>query len=237
MLHSEQFTQLLSQAHFHLQTGVFELCEEFLNDAEAELKENDITESHFAFNMVKADLFRSTRRTELCFTLWDQLLQQSENDMQRCICFSEKALDTLKIGRYDEALNIANEALKHAESYPEHNKIKALQIQGACFWLKEDWANALKTYSQIAAIAEKINNQGFVAKYHAKMAMALKKMGYINLALDRLFEAEEHARFYGETTLIQNIALWRADLLREMGEDKKALAILQRIVKIYDDHI
>ena len=69
------------------------------------------------------------------------------------------------------------------------------------------------------------------------MAMALKKMGYINLALDRLYEAEEHAQLYGETTLIQNIALWRADLFREMGEDKKALTILQRIVEIYDDHL
>lgn len=237
MPHSEQYSQLLSQAHFHLLAGDFELCEELLNKAEIELKDNDETDPYFAFNMVKADLFRSTRRRELCFTLWDQLLQRSENDMQRCNCYSEKALDSLKIGQYDEAFDHANEALRLAASFPEHNKTKALQIQGACLWLKEDWANALKTYSQIAAIAEKINNQGFVAKYHAKMAMALKKMGYINLALDRLYEAEEHAQLYGETTLIQNIALWRADLFREMGEEKKALTILQRIVEIYDDHL
>lgn len=237
MLHSEQFSQLLSQVHFHLLVGDFELCEELINKAEIELKGNYETESHFAFNMVIADLYRSTGRRELCFNLWDQLLQRSENDLQRCICYSEKALDSLKIEQYDEAFDHANEALRLAATFPEHNKIKALQIQGACFWLKEDWANALKTYSQIAAIAEKINNQGFVAKYHAKMAMALKKMGYINLALDRLYEAEEHAQLYGETTLIQNIALWRADLFREMGEDKKALTILQRIVEIYDDHL
>lgn len=237
MPHSEQFSQLLSQAHFHLTTGDFELCEELLNKAEIELKGNDDTDPYFTYTMVKADLFRSTRRRDLCFTLWDQLLQRSENDIQRCICYSEKALDSLKIGQYDEAFDHANEALKYSDSYPEQNKLKAYQVLGACYWSKKEWANALKTYSQIAAIAEKTNNQGFIAKYHAKMAMVLKKMGYINLALDRLYEAEENAQLYGETTLIQNIALWRADLFREMGEDKKALTTLQRIVEIYDDHL
>jgi len=64
----------------------------------------------------------------------------------------------------------------------------------------------------------------------------LYEMGNKQLAIDRLFEAEEHANELQNIDLMQRIAIWRADIYRDMGDDKKALDLLKVIAGINNEY-
>ena len=234
---NKQFHETLSQACYHLDVGDFEKVEDLLNEVSTELlkqKDNDLIIQYYR---IKIDLYRSTRRREQCIQLWDEMEQYCHTPMHKCIRLSGKALELLKLNRNEEAIDSAKEALKEAVGLSEENKILALQVKGQVYSRNKEYENAIKMYATIAAIAEKDNNQAFIALNHAKIAKMLNELGYPMLALDRLFEAEERTREVGNIDLIQRIAIWRADIYRELGEHKKALDLLKIIAKLNDEHI
>lgn len=233
----KQFHETLSQACYHLEVGDFEKVEDLLHQVSDELpnqKENDLIIHYY---QIKIDLYRCTRRREQCIQLWNEMEQYCHTPMHKCIRLSGKALELLKLNRNEEAIDSAKEALKEAVGLSEKNKILALQVKGQVYSRNKEYENAIKMYAAIAAIAEKGNNQAFIALNHAKIAMMLKGLGYTQLAIDRLFEAEEHAEDVGNIELMQRIAIWRADLYREIGHDKKALDLLHKIAELNDVHI
>lgn len=231
------FNETLSKARYHLEIGDYEIAENFLNEANMILLKIDNNESHMFFLQCKVDLFKRTGRREKNILLWDEMEQYCVKHIHRCIRFSGKALDYLMMKNDEEALNNAEAALKESENLDENNRILAFQVLGEVYKRKKNWEDAIKMYSAIAAIAEKSNNKSFIALYHAKIAVMLKQMGYINIAIDRLFEAEDHARELKNIDIMQKIAIWRADIYREIGEDKKALDLLRKLAILNDEYI
>lgn len=234
---NKQFHETLSQAYYHLEVGDFEKVEDLLNEVSTELlkqKDNDLIIQYY---QIKIDLYKSTRRREQCIELWDEMEQYCHTPMHKCIRLSGKAMECLMLDKDEEALSNADKALKEADELPEGNKILALQVKGQVYSRNKEYENAIKMYAAIAAIAEKGNNQAFIALNHAKIAKMLKGLGYTQLAIDRLFEAEEHAEDVGNIDLMQRIAIWRADIYREIGHDKKALDLLHKIAEMNDVHI
>lgn len=234
---NKQFDEALAQTCYHLHIGDFEKAEELLNEISTKLSGLNDNDLIIQYYQIKIDLYKSTRRRELCLQLWDEMEQYCHIPMHKCIRLSGKALDLLKLNRNDEALNNAKEALKVAKQLPEGNSILALQVKAEVYRRTQDYDNAIKMYASIAAIAEKDNNQAFIALYHAKIAKTLKELGHVQLAIDRLYEAEEHAQELGNIDLMQRIAIWRADIYRQIGEDKKALHLLHKIAEMNDVHI
>lgn len=234
---NKQFNENLAKACYHLEVGDFEKVEDLLNEASTKLSALNDNDLIIQYYQIKIDLYKFTRRRELSIQLWDEMEQYCKTPMHKCIRLSRKALDCLMLNREEEAMSNAKEALKEAAGLSEENKILALQVKGKVYSRNKDWDNAIKMYASIAAIAEKDNNQAFIAMNHAKIAKTLKELGHVKLAIDRLYEAEEHAQELGNIDLMQRIAIWRADIYREIGEDKKALDLLHKIAELNDVHI
>lgn len=234
---NKQFNENLANACYHLEVGDFEKVEDLLNEASTKLSALNDNDLIIQYYQIKIDLYKFTLRRELSIQLWDEMEQYCKTPMHKCIRLSRKALDCLMLNREEEAISNAEEALKEAVGLPEENKILALQVKGQVYSRNKEYENALKMYAAIAAIAEKNNNEAFIALNHAKIGKMLQGLGHTQLAIDRLFEAEERAETVGNIELMQKIAIWRADIYREIGEDKKALDLLHKIAELNDVHI
>lgn len=224
------------EVRFLLDMGDFEKAEDILNEVHTNISKINDSDLFIQYYLIKTDLYRCTRRRELNLNLWNEMERYCITDIHKCMRLSYLANDYLMLNRYDEAFNFADAALNVASGLDARNGLLSLQIKGECFKVKKDWSNAIKMYSTIASIAETDGNKAFVAKYHAKSALMLYEMGYKQLAIDRLFEAEEHANELNNIDLIQKIAIWRADLYRDMGDDKKALNLLKVIAGFNNEY-
>lgn len=234
---NETFAQYLTKACYNIEIGNYEIAEDQLNEADSKLSKITIPELLLQYYQIRIDLNKQTNRRELNLNLWDLMEKYCVEPIHRCIRLSGKSLDYMMLNMNEEALNYAEEALKEVVGLSEENSILALQVLGEVHKRKQDWHTAIKRYASIAAIAEKNNNKTFISLYHAKIALMIKNLGYRNIAIDRLFEAEEHARFLGNIDIMQRISIWRADIYREMGEVDKALSLIQKIAELNDKHI
>ena len=226
----------LGEVAYFLESGDFEKAEDRLNEVHSLVFKTDNNELYFRYYLIRADLYKSTGRRELNLNSWDEMERYCETDIQKCIRLSYKAQDYLMLKRNEEAFNCAEAALMMAKDLDVQNSLLALQIKGECFKRKKDWSSAIEMYSSIASISEKGDNKAFVAKYHAKNDIMLYEMGYKRLAIDRLFEAEEHANALGNIELVQRIAIWRADLYRDTGENEKELGLLKVIAGFNNEY-
>lgn len=234
---NETFKECLSQACYHIEVGEYEIAVNRLNEAEKRMSKITDNELFLQYYQIRIDLNKQTNKRKDNFRLWDLMEKYCIEPIHNCIRLSGMSLDYLMMDNNDEAIIYAEKALVELTNLPEENSVLALQVIGEVQRRKQNWQDAITKYSLIASIAEKNNNKAFISLYHAKIAVMLKNMGYYNIAIDRLFEAEEQAQLLGNIDIIQKISIWRADIYREIGEIDKAMSLLQIIAELNDKQI
>ena len=228
---TEIFVDYINEARLNIEQHKLEKAEEML--ALAKQLKTQISDNNILFNyyVICSDLLVRTNRRDLCPHLWEEALEYCDDPTKRSVCAASKGMILLRMHRYDEALVSANVALKEAADLEPIFREAPLRIIGDVYQKEEKWDEAISVFSELAAVSEITNDQMNIAFANARIAQILNKKGFPNLAIDRLFEAEQHAREYGQLELIQKIAIWRADIYAETGQQNKALDLLHTIAQ------